>query len=140
MKISSRVDYAICCVLRLMELGRSDEPVSVARIAAKEKLEPDYAEQLLIAMKRAGILKSVRGKKGGYILADAPEKFSAKDIVRAIENEVLELVCQRKKRRRKECVYQGDCHIIDFWIDVKQSFESVLDKYTLDKLYEFRNK
>ena len=57
------------------------KPVSVKEIAKKEKLEPDYVEQLLVTMKRAGILKSLRGKTGGYILAKPPDRIYAKGAV-----------------------------------------------------------
>ena len=69
MKISSRVDYALSCVLHIVEQYGKNTPVSVKYISQQESLDIDYVEQLLITLKKAGILKSVRGIKGGILLA-----------------------------------------------------------------------
>jgi len=93
---------------------KKKEPTPVALIAQKEKLAYDYVEQLLRALKRNNIVKSVRGAKGGYILSRPPSKILVRDIVIAIEKKVLKLVCDRKKARRKDCIHFSDCKIKGF--------------------------
>jgi Rrf2 family transcriptional regulator, iron-sulfur cluster assembly transcription factor len=140
MKVSSRVDYALSCAIRVAERYGSNEPVNVRQIAGKEKLAMDYVEQLLVTMKRAGILKSVRGKGGGYVLAVSPDKISAKDIVEAVDKNILEPVCFRKKGRQNKCCHSYDCKIRGFWVGLKDKMEDFMDDYTLEKLLILRKK
>ena len=124
MKISSRSDYALSCILRIAEKHGRQQPVTVKEVAKKEKLQPDYVEQLFVTMKKAGILKSVRGRSGGYLLKASPSKISAKEVVRAIDKSVLELVCERKKGRKGKCVHFDDCAIKAFWKELRERMES----------------
>ena len=140
MKISSRVDYALSCAARIADKYESRKPVSVSYVAKKECLEPDYAEQLLIKMKRAGILKSIRGAEGGYVLARSPDKISAKDILVAIEKDILRLVCSREKGRRKSCIHIKDCRVKKVWVGLKNKMEDHLKKFTLKEVLVLRRK
>ena len=140
MKLSSRVDYALSCILRVADKHGEKRPVSVSDIAKKEHLNSDYVEQLLIKMKRAGILKSIRGKEGGYILAKSPAKITSEDVVIAIENDVLELVCSRKKGRRNKCLHLDKCRIRCFWMELRESMKIFLKNRSLDKLLLLRKK
>lgn len=140
MKVSSRVDYALSCILRIADKYGKYRPVVVKEVAEKEKLEPDYVEQLCVTMKRAGILKSVRGRTGGYVLTASPDKISVKDVIGAIDVNILESICFRKKGRRKKCVHLEDCKIRFLWKKLKENMESFLKRYTLDKLLKLRRK
>ncbi len=140
MRLSSRVDYALSCILRIADREAADDPVTVVEIAKKEGLESDYVERLCVMMKRRGILKSVRGKLGGYVLAKPAEDISAKDVILSIEKSVLELVCFRKKGRRKKCVHLKDCNVRYLWENLKKDMELTLSKYTVDQLVGLRRK
>jgi Rrf2 family protein len=140
MKVSSRVDYALSCILRIADKYNKKKPATISEIAEKEKLETDYVEQLCVIMKRTGILKSIRGKSGGYVLARPPARISAKDIMMAIDKNVLEPVCFRKKGRRKKCVHLNDCKVRVLWKGLLDCMESYLSKNTLDKLSRLRRK
>ncbi|NQT94954.1 MAG: Rrf2 family transcriptional regulator [Candidatus Omnitrophica bacterium] len=140
MKINSRLDYALSCAIRIADKYKEKKPVSVASISAKERIDSDYVEQLLICLKRAKILKSVRGPGGGYMLAKAPNKILAKDIVLAVEREVLELICYRQKGRRVKCIHSSDCKVKGFWLGLKEKMESYLVTYSLKDLVLLRRK
>ena len=140
MKVSSRVDYALSCILRVADRYGDRRPVAVKEVAEKENLEPDYAEQLLIIMKRAGLLKSVRGKSGGYLLAKPPDKIVAKAVVLAINKDVLKLVCFRKKGRQGKCAHYNDCKVRVLWEGLRDSMASFLDTYNLEELLNLRRK
>ena len=139
MKISSRLDYALSCVLRIADKYNGKRIVSIKEICEREKLEFDYVEKLLISMKRGGILESIRGRSGGYILSFPPDKISVKDVVIAIEKDVLGLVCFRKGRKRR-CIHLDDCRVRNFWFSLKEHMESFLEKHTLKELLELRKK
>jgi len=138
MKISSRVDYALSCVLRIADKFGSGKPVSVSYISDREEIETDYVEQLLIRMKRAGILKSIRGPLGGYLLSRSPSEITAKDVILAIEKDILEPVCSRRKARRKRCLYLNDCKLKLLWEGLGEAMSSYLGKSTLKKLLKLR--
>jgi Rrf2 family iron-sulfur cluster assembly transcriptional regulator len=138
LKVSSRVDYALSCAIRVADKYEENKPVPVSFIAKKEKIEPDYAEQLLSALKKSRIVKSVRGPGGGYVLAKAPSKITARDIVVAINKEVLKLVCFRKKVRRRKCAHFDDCKVRSFWLDLKDQIDRCMVKYSLEDLVVLR--
>jgi len=140
MKVSSRVDYAFSCIIIIAEKYRQKEPISVKYIAKRERLAADYVEQLLITMKRAGILKSVRGMRGGNLLAKAPRNISTFDIVRAFEGDILELVCLRTKGRQRKCIHLNRCQIKKFWLGLRKAMETYLHHKTLDQLLLLRKK
>jgi len=128
------------CAIRVADQYRFGKPVSVASVADREKIDVDYVEQLLILLRREGILKSLRGPGGGYMLTKPPEKILATSIVKAVEGEALELICYRKKGRRVRCIHSADCKIKDFWLGLGKSMESYLDSYTLADLVLLRKK
>lgn len=140
MKVSSRVDYALSCLIHLAENYNTLHPVSVKYIAEKEELEDDYVEQLLIILKRAGIVLSKRGVTGGYFLADAPDKVTTLEVIRAFDGEVLELVCFRKKGRRKTCIHLKNCEVRTFWTGLSDCISKYLSNQTLACLLELRKK
>jgi Rrf2 family protein len=116
------------------------KPVTVREIAEKERLAADYVEQILFALKKEGVLKSIRGKIGGYVLFRPPEKITASDIVKAIDKSILEPVCFRKKGRRNKCVHFNKCKIRSLWVQLKDTMETFLDSYTLEELGRLRKR
>ena len=140
MRISSRIDYALSCILRIADKYAECVPVTINEISRRENLEPDYVEQLCVAMKKSGILKSVRGKNGGYVLATSPGKISAKEVMIAIDKNILEPVCYRKKGRRKKCIHFDDCEIRFLWKGLEKNMTSFLKGYSLEKLVRVRKK
>ncbi|MDD5644749.1 MAG: Rrf2 family transcriptional regulator [bacterium] len=140
MKISSRVDYALSCVLRIADKYESRKPVTAVEISRQEKIKPDYIEQLLLLLKKRKILKSFRGRSGGYVLSACPEDISVFSVVKAIENEILKPVCFREKGRRKKCVHFDDCKIISLWIGLKENMEKYLKRKNIEELLLLRRK
>jgi Rrf2 family iron-sulfur cluster assembly transcriptional regulator len=140
MKISSRLDYALSCALVVADKYKSKRPVTVKEVAQREKLDYDYVERLLVILKDAGVLRSIRGVRGGYVLARHPARISAKEIIRAFEKEILELVCYRKKGRRKPCVHFGRCRVKNFWLMMRDSLEGFLARHNLEELLRLRRK
>ncbi len=140
MKISSRVDYALSCVLRVADKYGSRVPVTITEISRKEKIKTDYVGQILILLKKSGVLKSIRGRRGGYLLKTRPENISVLTIIKAIEQEVLKPVCFREKGRRKRCIHFSDCRILSLWNGLKSNMEKYLDNKNLKELLVLRKK
>jgi len=139
MKISSRLDYAISCLLRVAD-KYNEGPVRAGEVAEKEKLEEDYVEQLFRAMRKKGILKSIRGPGGGYILSRPSSRINCKDIMEAIEKNTLETVCFREKGRRNKCIHRNDCGIRSVWFEIKDGIESLFKRYDVETLLRMRKK
>ena len=140
MKISSRLDYALSCAVILADMYEENRPTPVALIAQRECIEYDYVEQILRVLKRANIVKSTRGVNGGYALSKPPGEITAKDIVIAMEKCSLQLVCERKRARRKNCVHFNDCRVKVLWLGLRDNIENYLNNYTLKGLLVLRKK
>lgn len=140
MKISSRLDYALSCAVILADMYEENRPTPVALIAQRECIEYDYVEQILRVLKRANIVKSTRGVNGGYALSKPPGEITAKDIVIAMEKPSLQLVCERKRARRKNCVHFNDCRVKVLWLGLRDNIENYLNNYTLKGLLVLRKK
>ena len=92
MKLSTRGRYGVRAMLELaMQAGNG--PVPLRDLASKQEISAKYLEQLLIPLKGAGLVKSVRGARGGYMLATSPEKVNLYDIVRSLEGPLAPVEC-----------------------------------------------
>lgn len=84
MKISTKGRYGLKAMFDLA-LYYSDEPVSLSCIAERRKISLSYLEQLISQLKKAGVVKSIRGAQGGYLLSDKPSNISVGQVLRALE-------------------------------------------------------
>ena len=89
MNISSRCEYACRAMLELARHGQSIGPLTSEAIAEQRAIPEKFLVQILLQLKRAGIVRSVRGAHGGYLLARKPEDISLLDIIRAVDGPVL---------------------------------------------------
>jgi Rrf2 family cysteine metabolism transcriptional repressor len=84
MKLTSQTEYAL---LALVEIARSgnNEPLSAERISLAQDIPYKFLEQILIALRRAGLVKSTKGARGGYRLARSPDKIALAEVIRLFE-------------------------------------------------------
>ena len=90
MKLSVRSDYATRAVLGLAQHFPAGAPLTVERLAADQKVPPKFLVQILIELKSQSIVKSMRGKEGGYLLARAPAEITLGDVLRCVHGEVFD--------------------------------------------------
>ena len=90
MNISSRCDYALRAVVELARRAQSDAPYTATAIAEEQNIPEKYLVHILLQLKRAGIVRSLRGAQGGYMLAQLPPAISLLDVVTAVEGPILE--------------------------------------------------
>jgi Rrf2 family transcriptional regulator, cysteine metabolism repressor len=88
-KLSVRSDYATRAVLGLARHFPSGAPMTVERLAAEQEVPPKFLVQILIELKSQNIVKSLRGKEGGYLLARAPAEITLGDVLRCVHGEVF---------------------------------------------------
>jgi Rrf2 family protein len=127
-KLSVRSDYAARAVLGLARRVQSEEPVTVEELAVEQNVPPNYLVQILIELKAQKIVRSVRGKSGGYLLARAPSEITLGDVLRAVHGQVFDAPALSDK----ECATE----LRRAWGRLRDSLESAADSITFQKLVE----
>jgi len=131
MKISTKGRYAVTALFDLAKNYESGRPVSASEISERQGISFDYLEQLFSRLRRSGLIKSVRGPKGGYVLAKSPSKIKIGDIVRVSEGPIALVDCLISK---DQCVKSGCCATKGVWKLLTDKVTEVLDSLTLADL------
>jgi Rrf2 family protein len=131
--LSAKSEYALLALLELSPHYASGEPLQIRQIASQQSIPDRYLEQLLATLRRAGLVKSQRGARGGYILARDPWKITLYDVVSCIEGFEPQADPPQVSDTPEALVIQ------DVWGEVRQAAEGVLQRYTLQDLVEKRN-
>lgn len=130
MKLSTRTRYGVRAILELAMSGNKG-PLQLKIIAQRQDLSVKYLEQLMVVLKAAGFVRSVRGSKGGYMLAKAPDQIELIDVLHCLEGTVATVECVENK---DYCVRAADCAARDIWVKVQKAIEDVLKSMTLQDL------
>ena len=134
MKISKQEEYGLRCILQLarVESGRA---VSVTEIAKIEGLSADYVTKLLVMLRRAGLVVSVRGMNGGYTLKRVPEEISVGEVMRPLGGFFYPKdMCSEYPGKLQECSHLGGCGIRPVWVTLARQIYSTLNRMTLADL------
>lgn len=131
--LSCKSEYALLALIELSAHHASGEPLQIRQISAKQSIPDRYLEQLLATLRRAGLVKSQRGARGGYLLAREPWKVSLYDVMSCIEGFDGQPDADKSPETLEAVVIQ------DVWGEVRQAAETVLQRYTLQDLLEQRN-
>jgi Rrf2 family protein len=138
-RITTWAEYGLICSLHLAR-RLDDGPVPGRDIAARESLPTDYVEQILLRLRRAGIVNSTRGARGGYALARPAEEISVRDVIAASERATFELHCVSHPVAEERCAASHDCSIRPVWVLLQQKIDAVLESVRLsDLLHDERN-
>lgn len=133
MRITTWAEYGVICTLHLAR--RPDEgPVTGREIAAREKLPGDYIEQILLRLRRAGIVQSTRGAKGGYVLARPSSEITVREIVSAAELVTFDLHCETHPLDAERCAQSCDCSIRPVWMMLQRRIDDALEGVRLSDL------
>jgi Rrf2 family iron-sulfur cluster assembly transcriptional regulator len=125
-KVSTRGDYAARALLSLA-LHSEDRPTSVKEIAERTSLPQPYLEQILLAVKGAGLVQSKRGVGGGYVLARPPEQITLAEIMAAVDGPLITLMGEHD-----HC--EGHCILQEVWVCVSDEMRQILEGFTLAEL------
>jgi Rrf2 family iron-sulfur cluster assembly transcriptional regulator len=127
-RVSTRGDYAVRALLSLA-LHASDRPTSVKEIAERTNLPQPYLEQILLAVKGAGLVVSKRGVGGGYVLSRPKNEITLAQILSAVDGPLTTLVTAHD-----HC--EGHCVLQEVWVSVGEEMRLHLDAITLEDLVE----
>ena len=125
--------YALRATLALAQLQKDDEMVSINSISESEGLSPIFLEQIFFKLKKAGIVKSVRGPGGGFNFDRPVESVSVREILDAAGEELTVLPCDRSTT---DCVRGNDCIAHNVLEAVNNLVNDYLDKLTLKTVME----
>ncbi len=132
MRVSTRGDYAARALLSLA-LHTEGTPTSVREIAERTALPQPYLEQILLALKGAGIVRSKRGVGGGYVLARHPDEIRLSDIVRAVDGPIT-AGDFGEPHTDGACDHEGQCVLLTIWGAAGSQMRTFLDSFTLAQI------
>lgn len=135
-RITTLAEYGVICALHLAKRV-GEGPVTGRDIAARERLPVDYVEQILLRLRRSGLVKSTRGAHGGYALALTPEEITVRDVIAASELQTFDLHCVTHPVEEARCSASHNCSIRPVWVMLQQKIDDVLQSVRLaDLLHE----
>jgi Rrf2 family cysteine metabolism transcriptional repressor len=139
MRMSTRGRFGLRALLHLAE-DDSNYQRSVSALADEMKVSADYLMQLFVKLRRAGLVKSVRGPRGGFKLSRPPAEITVGDIVRAVEGPIGLTPCvtpescyggRNKRATRSLCPQREDCAARLVWKKLSEDLERILDETDL---------
>jgi len=132
-RITTWAEYGLICALHLAKRA-GEGPLTGREIAAGERLPADYVEQILLRLRRAGIVTSTRGARGGYTLSKAPDEISVREVIAASELGTFDLHCVTHPVGEERCSESQSCSIRPVWMMLQRKIDDVLESVHLGDL------
>ena len=134
-QLSTRARYGLRALLDIA-LSADNEPVLLRQIAERQELSRPYLEQLTLALQSAGFIRSIRGKKGGFVLVRNPSDITLDEVVNALERTVSLVRCVNDAQ---VCSRSINCVTRKLWMRLADALHSELKGLTLKDLMEWQN-
>jgi Rrf2 family protein len=134
MKISTKIRYGARAMLELAS-HYGEGPLELKEIANKENISLKYLEQVIIPLRTAGLVKSVRGSKGGYSLAKHPSEICLNDLAEILEGPINLIECLKDP---KACQKASVCVTRDIWKEVSEAIYRIFHSITLEEMVNRR--
>lgn len=129
MRLSTRGHYGLKAMFDLAQHFGPD-PIPLKSVAERQNLSEHYLEQLIAMLRKAGLVKGVRGAQGGYILAREPDRITVGDVIRALEGPIAPVYCVSEEAPG-DCVEAADCIPRSVLARVRDGIAGVLDAISL---------
>jgi Rrf2 family transcriptional regulator, iron-sulfur cluster assembly transcription factor len=133
MKISAQEEYGLRCLVQLANLPPG-ESLTLPQIAESEGISTANAGKLMWLLNRAGFVNSTRGTKGGYLLARPAGEIRLSEIIRVLDEEVMNKHCDNYTGVLDSCVHNGDCGIRSVIVGLHEIVANALSQITLAQL------
>ena len=134
MRLSTKGRYGVKAMLDLA-IHSSEGHIALKNIAERQNISEHYLEQLIAVLRKAGLVKSVRGAQGGYVLAQEPSEITVGSILRALEGSLAPVDCVVEDESY-DCEKSQCCVTRSVWLKVRDSINQVIDSITLEDLIE----
>lgn len=132
MRLSTRGRYGLKAMFQLA-LYYGEGPIALKQIADEQNLSESYLEQLFSALRKEGLIKSVRGAQGGYMLSKEPENITVGEIIRCLEGSIAPSDCVLESDGFT-CTNENKCVTKTVWMKIKDSIDNVIDGITLQDM------
>ena len=137
MRVTTWTEYSLIIAISLAKRRRAGlGALSARELADTERLPADYVEQILLRLRRAGLVESTRGAKGGYVLARDPESLTVRDVMAASERQTFELNCESHPVDPDRCGPTASCDIRPVWVSLQKRIDQFLDSVTVADLLQ----
>lgn len=131
MKITAIEEYGLRCMMQLA-LADSELPMTVAQVADNEGISTEYAGKLLNLLRQAELVRSVRGRNGGFVLARSADEISLAEVVLALSNNLFDSeYCERHTGAGDVCVHSTACTLRPVWATLSGVINEILESLTL---------
>lgn len=137
MKVSAQEEYGLRCALQLARRQRSGngQPMSLGEMGRDEGLSVPHVAKLIRGLRRAGVVRSVLGRTGGYVLSRDAGSISVQEVLDALGGKLYDTnYCQRFSGDLSVCTHMGDCSIRSLWGVLESILERVLGRTMLSDL------
>ncbi|MEA4999142.1 MAG: Rrf2 family transcriptional regulator [Candidatus Limiplasma sp.] len=131
MKISSRGRYALRFMIDLAQHA-TGEAVTLKEVSQRQDISVKYLEQIVTLLNRGGLIRSVRGNQGGYLLTREPQAYTVGDILRVVEGDLFPVACMESEPN--QCPRYAICKTIKFWEGLYQAVNGYVDSVTLEEI------
>jgi len=132
MKLSTKGRYAARAMLDLA-LHYGEGPILLKNIAKRQQISERYLEHLIVSLKVAGLVNSIRGARGGFTLAKPPSQIRLSEIIQTVEGSIAPVECVDDP---KVCSLADLCVTRDIWAEMKKAMSGVLESTTLQDLVQ----
>lgn len=133
MNISTRGRYGLRALLEIA-VEPDKKPVTIRDISERQQMSVTYLEQILHKLKKAGIVRSIRGARGGYVLARKGDKITVSQIINALDGPISISYCDFPEMREKSCIGPSACVSRVLWKKLEKLIEATLSSVTLADL------
>lgn len=133
MMISTKGRYALRTMIDMAKNDGANRPVSIKEISERQNISVKYLEQIISLLVKGGLLKSVRGAKGGYLFAVPLDTINAGDILRATEGSLAPVECL-ENAEKKNCPMRGSCPTLPIYVAIDEAVTNVVNQYKLSDL------
>lgn len=134
MKLSTKGRYGLRALIDLARYS-TQEPVSITSISDRQGISERYLEQLMAMLKKSGLVKSIRGAGGGYVLAKELKDISVGDVLRALEGNLEPVECSGLTEG-EGCTAKDSCVTKYVWQKINDSINKTVDEIKLDQLVD----
>jgi Rrf2 family protein len=134
MRISTKIRYGTRAMIELA-CHYGEGPVELREIASRENISLKYLEQVIVPLRTAGLVKAVRGSKGGYSLAKAPSEIHLNDLVEILDGPLNLIECLSDP---KSCQKVSSCVTRDIWKEVSGAIHGIFGAITLEDMVNRR--
>ena len=132
MKLSTRSRYGLRAVLELA-IEYDHKPMQIKTIAEHQDISNKYLEQLMAILKSSGLVRSLRGPKGGYMLSKPPAEVKLSEVFTALEGPLVTVECVEHP---EFCIRCTECATRGVWIQVQKAMLDVLNSMTMQDLVD----